>query len=142
LYNALQACQPHNQSTRQKLTYHQPKSTNQLTNLTTRSRVLSEKLTVPQLVRNLPTFNGTRRFIITFTCHVSLSSPKSIQSMPCHPTSSNSILKLSSHLCLVFPNGLFPPGLSSKIMHASLLSPIHATCPAQFQGLVECFIRM
>jgi len=35
--------------------------------LTPCSRVLLEKLTVPQLVKKFPTFYGTRRFITTFT---------------------------------------------------------------------------
>ena len=39
------------------------------------SRVLPEKLTVPWLVKKLPAFYGTRRFITAFTtaCHLSLS---------------------------------------------------------------------
>jgi hypothetical protein len=39
------------------------------------NRVLLEKLTVSQLVKNFPAFYGTRRFIITFTSarHLSLS---------------------------------------------------------------------
>jgi hypothetical protein len=43
--------------------------------LTPWSRVLLEKLTVLQLVKKLPTFCGTRRFITAFTsaCHLSLS---------------------------------------------------------------------
>jgi len=43
--------------------------------LTAWSRVLLEKLTGFQLVKKLPTFNGTQRFITAFTsvCHLSLS---------------------------------------------------------------------
>jgi hypothetical protein len=43
--------------------------------LTAWSRVLPEKLTVPQLVNKFPTFYGTRRFITAFTTarHLSLS---------------------------------------------------------------------
>jgi hypothetical protein len=39
------------------------------------SRVLPEKLTVPQLGKKYPAFHGTRRFITAFTSalHVSLS---------------------------------------------------------------------
>ena len=52
------------------------------------SRVLLEKLTVSQLVKKFPAFYGTRRFITAFTstCHLSLSSARSIQSMAPHPT--------------------------------------------------------
>jgi hypothetical protein len=43
--------------------------------VTPRSRILPEKLTVPQLVKKFPAFNGTRRSIIAFTSfhHLSLS---------------------------------------------------------------------
>jgi len=32
------------------------------------------------------------------------------------------------HLCLGLPNGLFPPGIPTKILYAFLISPMHATC--------------
>jgi len=43
--------------------------------LTPYSRVLLEKLTVPQLVKKFPAFHGTRRFITALTSarHLSLS---------------------------------------------------------------------
>ena len=55
--------------------------------LTPRSRGFSEKITGPQLVRKLPAFYGTRRFIAAFTTasHLSLSLAKTIRSMqPSH----------------------------------------------------------
>jgi hypothetical protein len=47
-------------------------------------RVFPEKLTDPHLIKKIPAFYGTRRFITTFTTsqHLSLSWTKSIQSMP------------------------------------------------------------
>ena len=57
---------------------------NETTNqLIRRSRVLPEKLTVTQLVKDLLVFYGTRRFIIALTSahHLSLSSARSHQSM-------------------------------------------------------------
>ena len=78
--------------------------------LTPWCRVLLEKLTGLQLVKKFPAFYGTRRFITTFTSarQLSLSSARSIQSIPAHPTSWRSILILSSHLRLDLPSGLFP----------------------------------
>ena len=99
--------------------------------LTPWSRVLLEKLTGSQLVKKLPAFYRTHRFITTFTSahHLFLSWARSIQSTPPHPTSRRPILILSSHLRLGLPSGLFLSGFPTKIMYTPLLSPIHATCP-------------
>jgi hypothetical protein len=69
--------------------------------LTPRSRVIFEKLTGFQLVKNFPTLYGTRRFITAFTSarHLSLPWASSIQSITPHPTSWRSIVK-SSYLRL------------------------------------------
>ena len=40
-----------------------------------------------------------------------------------HPTSWSSILKLSSHLCLGLPSGVFPSGFPTKTLYMPLLSP-------------------
>ena len=94
------------------------------------SRFLSEKLRVPQLVKKFPTLYGTQRLATTFTstCYLYLSSASSIQSIPAHSTFWRSILIFSFHLCLGLLSSLFPSGLPTNIMHAPLLSPIHATC--------------
>ena len=57
--------------------------------LTACSRVLLENLTGFQLVKKLPAFYGTPRFIIAVTsaCYLSLTRASSIQSIPPHPTS-------------------------------------------------------
>jgi hypothetical protein len=57
--------------------------------LTPWSRVLLEKLTGFQLVKKVPAFYGTRKFITAFTRahHLSLSWASPIQSVPPHPTS-------------------------------------------------------
>ena len=61
---------------------------------------------------------------------LSLSWTSSIQSIPLHPTFWRSILILSFHLHLGLPSGLFPSGFPTKTLYTTLLSPIHATCPA------------
>ena len=72
--------------------------------LTTRSRVLPEKLTVPQLDKKFPSWYGTRRFITALTspCHLTLSWVRAIQSIHLptpqpHPSPWRYILILSSH---------------------------------------------
>ena len=71
---------------------------------------LLEKLIGSQLVKKLPTFYRTWRFITAFTSarHLSLSSATLIQSISQHPTSWRSILILSSHLWVRLPSGLYP----------------------------------
>jgi len=99
--------------------------------LTPRSRVLPEKLTGSQLVKNFPAFYVTQKFITTFTRagHMSLSWASSIQSIHPHPTFWRLILILFSHLRLGLPSGLFSSGFPTKTQNASPL-PIRATYPA------------
>ena len=100
--------------------------------LTPWCRVLLEKLTGLQLVKKLPAFHGTRRFIIALTSvrHLSLFWASPIQSIYTHPTSWRSILILSTHLRLGLPSGLLPSGFPTKTLYTTLPSPIRATCPA------------
>jgi hypothetical protein len=66
------------------------------------SRVLPEKLKRPKLLKKLPAFYGTRRFISAFTRarHLSLSWARLIQSMP-----PSKLLKI--HFNIIFP---YTPG--------------------------------
>ena len=91
-----------------------------------------EKLTGLQLVKKFPAFHGTRKFITVLTSvrHLSLSWASPIQSIYPHPTSWRSILKLSTHLRLGLPSGLFPSDFPTKTLYTPLSSPICATCPA------------
>jgi len=74
-------------------------------------RVLLEKLTGLQLVRNFPAFHGTRMFVTALTSvrHLPLSWASPIKSIYPHLTSWRSILILSTHLCLGLPLVSFPP---------------------------------
>ena len=96
------------------------------------NRVILQKLTSFQLVKEFSAFYGTRKFITAFTsaCHLSLSWASSNQSIPPHPTSWRSILILSSHLRLGLPSGIFPSGFPTKTLYRPLLSLIRATCPS------------
>ena len=99
--------------------------------LTPWCRVLLEKLTGLQLVKKVPAFYGTRKFITALTSvrHLSLSWASPIQSTYPHPTSWRSILILPTHLHLGLPSGVFPSGFPTKTLYAPLSSPILATCP-------------
>ena len=112
--------------------------------LTPGCRVLLEKLTGFQLVKKLPAFHGTRRFISALTSvrHLSLSWASPIQSTYPHPTSWRSILILYTHLRLGLPSGLFPSGFPTKNLytpsphpyaqHAQTISFFSILSPAQY----------
>ena len=97
--------------------------------LTPWCRVLLVKLTGLQLVKKIPAFHETRRFItaLTSVCHLSLPWANPIQSTDPYPTSWRSILILSTHLRLGLPSGLLPSGFPTKTLYAPLFSPIRAT---------------
>jgi hypothetical protein len=108
-----------------------------------------------QLVKKFPAFHGTRRFITALTSvrHLSLSWASPIQSIYQRPTSCRSILKLSTHLRLGLPSGLFPSGfppprpytLPSPRLYAPHAQPISffsILSPAQLRMLVNEFGRM
>ena len=96
--------------------------------LTPWCRILLKKLTGLQLVKKLPAFHGTRRFITALTSvrHLSLSWASPIQSIYTHPTSWRSVLILSVHLRLGLPSGLLPSGFLTKTLYTPLSSPIRA----------------
>ena len=98
--------------------------------LTPWSRVFLQNLTSFKLVKKFSAFYETWMFITTYTSahHLSLSWIRLIQSMPPQPTSSQSILLLSSHLRLGLPSGLLLSGFPTKTLSTPLLSPMCVTC--------------
>ena len=95
--------------------------------LTPCSRVLLEKLTGLQLVKEFPAFHGIGRFFTALTSvrHLSLSWASPIQSIYPHPTSWRSILILSTHLRLGLPSGLLPSVFPTKTLYTPLSSHVY-----------------
>ena len=101
--------------------------------LTPWCRVFLEKLTGLQLVKKLPAFHGTRRFITALTSvrHLSLSWASPIQSIYPHPTSWRSILILSTHLGPGLPSGLLPSDFPTNTLYKPSPHPTyHMTSPS------------
>ena len=100
--------------------------------LTPCSIVLLEKLTGSRLVKKCPAFYVTRNFITTFTsarCQLSLSSARSIQSIPPGP-----FLKIHVDINIKSKPWSSKWSLSVRFPHQSPICtsplPIRATCPA------------
>jgi len=90
--------------------------------LTPCCRVLLEKLTDLQLVKEFPAFHGTRMLItkLTRVRQLSLSCASPIQSIYSHSTSWSYTLILFTHLRLGLPSGFLPSGFPSKILYTPL----------------------
>ena len=80
-----------------------------------------------ELVKKLPVFHGTRRFITALTSvrQLSLSWASPVQSLYPHPTSWRFILILSTHLRLGLSSGLLPSGFHTKILYIPSPHPYH-----------------
>jgi hypothetical protein len=64
--------------------------------------------------------------------HWLLSWATSMRSIPSHPISPRSTIKLFTHLCLGLASGLFPSGFPTNILHAFLFWPhsCYKPCPS------------
>jgi hypothetical protein len=62
--------------------------------------------------------------------HWSISSARSIQSIPPHPISLRSIVILFTHLRHGLPRGLFPSGFPINSLYTILFSLCYMTCPS------------
>jgi hypothetical protein len=93
--------------------------------LTSLSSALLEKLPTEQLLRNLPGFYGTWRFIAVFTrtLHWSLPWASSTQSISPHSISVRRISILSTHLHIGLLRRLFPYGFLTNTLYAFLFYP-------------------
>jgi hypothetical protein len=103
------------------------------TELTLWSWALLERPLDVRPLDSFPAFHGTRRFNTAFTgaLHLFLSWARPIQSTSPHPTSSRSILILSTHLRLGLHSGLFPSGFPTNNLYA-LFSPNSCYIPSPF----------
>jgi hypothetical protein len=101
--------------------------------VTSWSWALLKKPPVTQLLKNFPTFYGTRRFITVFTraLHWYLSWARSIQSVSPHPICLRSILILSTHLCLGIPSIHFPSGFPTNILYTFCFAPCYMPCQSR-----------
>ena len=92
----------------------------------------SWELTVPHPVKKFPAFYGNRRFITAFTSarYLSVSSARSIQSIPLSHFLKIHFKILSLHVGLGLPSCLFLSSFPTKTLYAFLLSTIRATCLA------------
>ena len=88
------------------------------------SRLLRNKLTGPQLVKEFPAPYETSRFVTAFTSVRHLTLPRGrinlVHASPFYFLKIN--FNIIPHLCLGLPSDPFPSGIPTKILYAPLLS--------------------
>ena len=99
--------------------------------LTPRNRVLPEKATGLQLLKNFPEFYGTRRFITAFinAPHLSLSWAILIHSIPLRRDPFNFLLPPTPR------SGVWSLSLSSPHENSTCISPVSHLCHSLFKKL-------
>jgi hypothetical protein len=105
--------------------------------------VYRQMLIVPQLVKILPSFYGTWRFITVFTTaqHLSPSWARSIHSTPTHPVSLRSILILSSIYVRVYKTFSFLRFSYQHPMHINIHFSPHTDTRPSHTCLCSCLWR-
>ena len=88
-------------------------------------RVLLEKLTGSQLVKNFSLFSRARTFIFAFTSarHLSVSGARSIQSIPPIPHLEDPSLYYPPIYAHVLPSGVFLSGFPTKTLYIPYFPP-------------------
>jgi hypothetical protein len=92
----------------------------------------SWQASIAQLLKNIPAFYGTRKFITIFirALHWSYPKPDRLKSIPSHPSSLRSILILFTYPRLGLPSGLFNSVVPINILYA-FFSPHSCYMPCQ-----------
>ena len=94
------------------------------------SRVLLKMAMGLSLVKNLPAFYITQRFITVYTTarHLSFSSARWLRSTPSYHVPLRSIIISASNLLLCISSHLFPSGFPTKLLYAFPFFSIVAPC--------------
>ena len=91
-------------------------------------RVLLQKPTATQSVKEFLDFHETKRFNTASTTEAICPYHEADQSSPCPPTLTSTLI-VSSHLSLGLPKGIFHSRFLTKILNAPLNFSMCEACP-------------